>query len=218
MSIVARTIEGVVFDLGGVLIDWDPRYLYRKLFDDEEAMEVFLREVCNGAWNEKQDAGRRLSEATETLIAEHPDKADLIRAYYDRWPEMLAGSLPQTVAVLAELKEASIPLFSLTNWSAETFPVALERFDFLQWFENIVVSGAEGVIKPDRRCFDILIERTGLPAAGLVFVDDRTDNVVEARNAGFQALQFTTADQLRQDLRALGLPFVGAASYHGSTG
>ncbi len=205
---MAKTIEAVVFDLGGVLIDWDPRYLYRKLFASDEAMELFLYEVCNGAWNEKQDAGRKLSEATETLIVEHPDKADLIRAYYDRWPEMLAGSLPQTVAVLADLKEAGIPLFSLTNWSAETFPIALKRFDFLSWFDDIVVSGAEGVIKPDRRCFNILFERSGLPAASLVFVDDRMDNVAEARNAGLEALQFTTADQLRQDLRALGLPRV----------
>ena len=203
---MANTIEAVVFDLGGVLIDWDPRYLYRKLFDGEAAMERFLREVCNGAWNEKQDAGRKLSEATETLIADHPDKASMIRAYYDRWPEMLGGSLPQTVAVLADLKEAGIPLFSLTNWSAETFPIALKRFDFLHWFDDIVVSGAEGVIKPDRRCFNILVERSGRPAKSLVFVDDRMDNVVEARSNGLEALLFTTADQLRQDLRALGLP------------
>ncbi len=195
-----------MFDLGGVLIDWDPRHLYRKLFDGEEAMERFLREVCNDAWNEKQDAGRKLSEATETLIAEHPGQAEMIRAYYDRWPEMLAGPLPRTVAVLADLKEAGIPLFSLTNWSAETFPIAFKRFDFLHWFDDIVVSGAEGVIKPDRRCFDILVGRSGLPAASLIFVDDRMDNVVEAQNAGLEALQFTTADQLRQDLRALGLP------------
>ncbi len=206
MSIVAKTIEAVVFDLGGVLIDWDPRHLYGKLFDGEEAMELFPREVCNGAWNEKQDAGRTLSEATETLIAEHPDKAKMIRAYYDRWPEMIAGSLPRTVAVLADLKEAGIPLFSLTNWSAETFPIALGRFDFLHWFDDIVVSGAEGVIKPDRRCFDILVKRSGLPATSLVFVDDHMDNVVAARNAGLEAPRFTTADQLRQDLRALGLP------------
>ena len=203
---MANTIEAVVFDLGGVLIDWDPRHLYRKLFDGEEAMERFLREVCNDAWNEKQDAGRKLSEATETLIAEHPGQAEMIRAYYDRWPEMLAGPLPRTVAVLADLKEAGIPLFSLTNWSAETFPIALKRFDFLHWFDDIIVSGAEGVIKPDRRCFDILVERSGLPATSMVFVDDRMYNVVEARNAGLEALQFTTADQLRLDLRAQGLP------------
>ncbi len=160
---MAKTIEAVVFDLGGVLIDWNPRYLYRKLFDCEEAMELFLREVCNDAWNARQDAGRTFSEATETLIAEHPDKAELIRAYYDRWPEMLAGSLPRNVAILADLKEAGIPLYSLTNWSAETFPIALQRFDFLQWFQDIIVSGIESLL-------------------------------------------FTTADQLHQDLRALGLP------------
>ncbi len=206
MSIVAQTIKAVVFDLGGVLIDWDPRHLYRKLFDDEEAMELFLREVCTNSWNEQQDAGQGLSEATDTLIAEHPDKATLIRAYYDRWPEMLAGSLPRTVAVLADIKEAGVPLFSLTNWSAETFPIALERFDFLQWFDDIVVSGTEGVIKPNRRCFDIMVDRSGLPATGLVFVDDRMDNVAGAQDAGLKALHFTTADQLRQDLQALGLP------------
>jgi 2-haloacid dehalogenase len=119
---------------------------------------------------------------------------------------MLAGSLPHTVAVLADLKAAGVPLFSLTNWSAETFPIALKRFDFLHWFDDIVVSGAEGVIKPDRRFFDILVERTGLPATSLIFVDDRMDNVVGARNAGLEALQFTTADQLHHELRTLGLP------------
>ncbi len=206
VPILAKTIEAVVFDLGGVLIDWNPRYLYRKLFDSEEAMELFLREVCNDAWNAQQDAGRTFSEATEILIAEHPDKAELIRAYYDRWPEMLAGSLPRSVTILADLKAAGIPLYSLTNWSAETFPIALQRFDFLQWFQDIVVSGVEGVIKPDRRSFDTLLERSGLPATSLAFVDDRIDNVVGARNAGIESLLFTTADQLHQDLRALGLP------------
>ena len=203
---MTEAVEAVVFDLGGVLIDWDPRHLYRKLFDDEAAMERFLHEVCNNAWNELQDAGRRISEATEALIAEHPDKAGLIRAYYDRWPEMLAGALPRTVAVLADLKKAGVPLLGLTNWSDETFPIAFKRFGFLHWFDDIVVSGAEGVAKPDRRFFDILIARSGRPAANLVFVDDRMDNVVAARNAGIQSLQFTSADRLRQDLRALGLP------------
>ena len=113
ISVVANSIEAVVFDLGGVLVDWDPRYLYRKLFDGEAAMERFLGEVCSQAWNEGQDAGRPVSEATATLVAEHPDKAELIRAYYDRWPEMLAGSHPRTVAVLADLKKAGVPLFSL---------------------------------------------------------------------------------------------------------
>ena len=157
----------VVFDLGGVLIDWDPRHLYRQLFEDPDEMEAFLAEVTTAEWNAHQDAGRPWAEAIEILVAEHPERRELIEAFHRRWPEMLAGEIPGTVEVLAELRAAGTRLVALSNWSAEMFPVARERFDFLAWFEGIVISGEVGVNKPDRRIFGHLVERFGIePAAG----------------------------------------------------
>ena len=138
-----------IFDLGGVLVDWNPRYLYRKLFDgDEVAMERFLGEICNTAWNLQQDAGRPFAEACALLVARHPGQRGLIEAYRARWPEMLAGPIHGTVEILRELKARGTPLYALTNWSAETFPLALERYDFLHWFEGTVGSGVEMLLKP----------------------------------------------------------------------
>jgi 2-haloacid dehalogenase len=163
-------VTGVVFDLGGVLIDWDPRHLYRKLFlEDEPGMERFLAEVCTPEWNAAQDAGRSWAEATALLRARHPDRAELIDAYHLRWPEMLGGPIEGSVAVLRELRAAGTPLYALTNWSHETFPVALGLYDFLSWFEAIVVSGHERMIKPDPRLYRLLIERHGLQPAELVY-------------------------------------------------
>ena len=147
----------VVFDLGGVLIEWDPRHLYRKLFDVPDEMESFLAEVTTAEWNAQQDAGRPWAEAVETLIAEHPERHELIEAFHVRWPEMLAGEIPGTADVLSELRDTGIRLVALSNWSAEMFPVARERFDFLSWFEGIVISGEVGVNKPDPRIFAYLV-------------------------------------------------------------
>ena len=147
----------MVFDLGGVLIDWDPRHLYRQLFEDPDEMEAFLAEVTTAEWNAHQDAGRPWAEAVGILVAEHPERRELIEAFHRRWPEMLAGEIPGTVEVLADLRAAGIRLVALSNWSAEMFPVARERFDFLAWFEGIVISGEVGVNKPDRRIFEHLI-------------------------------------------------------------
>ena len=162
----------VVFDLGGVLIDWDPRYLYRKLFDDPGEMEAFLSEVTTTEWNAHQDAGRPWAEAIEILVAEYPEQRELIEAFYGRWTEMLAGEIQETVEVLAELRVTGVRLLALSNWSAEKFPIARERFEFLGWFEGIVVSGEVGLIKPDRRIFELLVERFALEPAETLFVDD----------------------------------------------
>jgi len=143
----------VVFDLGGVLIDWNPRYLYRKLFDDDEGMERFLSEVCSPEWNTRQDAGRLWREAVSELTTRHPDQAAMIAAYHLRWPEMLGGDIPEAVELLKELKQQRLRLYALTNWSHETFPVARSRFAFLDWFEGIVVSGEERMVKPDPAIF-----------------------------------------------------------------
>ena len=203
MSDVAPTT--VVFDLGGVLIDWDPRYLYRQLFDDPDEMESFLGEVTTAEWNAHQDAGRPWAEAIELLVAEHPERRELIEAFHRRWREMLAGEIPGTVDLLAELRATGIRLLALSNWSAEMFPFARERFDFLNWFEVIVISGDVGVNKPDRRIFEHLVERFGLEPATALFIDDSSANVATAAALGFRAIQFTDAAALRLELVQLGL-------------
>ena len=195
----------VIFDLGGVLVDWDPRYLYRQLFEDPDEMELFLAEVTTAEWNAHQDAGRPWAEAVELLVAEHPQRRELIEAFHRRWPEMLAGEISGTVNVLADLRAAGIRLIALSNWSAETFPFARERFDFLAWFEGIVISGDVGVNKPDRRIFDHLAEQFGIEPAATLFIDDASANVNAARALGFRAIRFTDAAALRRELTRLGL-------------
>jgi len=195
----------VVFDLGGVLIDWDPRYLYRQLFDDPDEMESFLAEVTTAEWNAHQDAGRPWAEAIELLVAEHPERRELIEAFHGRWPEMLAGEIPGTVHVLAELRAAGVRLVALSNWSAEMFPIARERFDFLAWFEGIVISGDVGVNKPDRRIFELLMDRFGIEPAAALFIDDSSANVDAATALGSHAIQFTDPKALRVELVRLGL-------------
>ena len=201
----AVRLTTVVFDLGGVLIDWDPRYLYRQLFDDPDEMEAFLAEVTTMEWNAHQDAGRPWVEAVETLVAEHPERRELIEAFHRRWPEMLAGEIPGTVDVVADLRGAGVRLVALSNWSAEMFPVALERFDFLTWFEGIIISGEVRVNKPDRRIFEHLSDQFGIEPAEAVFVDDAPANVEAATALGFHAIQFTDASALRSELTRLGL-------------
>ncbi len=197
--------KGVVFDLGGVLIDWNPRHLYRSLFDDEAEMERFLREVVSPEWNLEHDRGRSFDDGVALLSRAHPQRADLIAAFRDRWPEMLGGAIEPTVEILGELRDAGVRLLALTNWSAETFPIGLARFPFLGWFEGIVVSGEERLVKPDAAIFRVLISRHRLEPAQTVFVDDLPANVAAAAALGFRAIQFTTAPELRRDLTALGL-------------
>jgi 2-haloacid dehalogenase len=196
----------VVFDLGGVLIDWDPRHLYRKLFaGDEAAMEDFLATVCTHEWNRCQDAGRSFAEGARLLKADHPDKAALIDAYGVRFDEMMAGPIFGSLDILAELRDRGTPLYGLTNFSAETYPPARERFAFLSWFRGILVSGEVGVIKPDPRIFELLIARFGIDPAAAVYIDDVAANVAAARPFGIHAIHFTTPSALRQELVGLGL-------------
>ena len=202
----SASIDVVVFDLGGVLIDWNPRYLYRQLFDDHSAMEHFLSEVCSPEWNEQQDAGRPWREAVAELVARHPSHAELITAYHERWPEMLGGDMAESVAVLNELEALGLRLYALTNWSHETFPVARRRFPFLDCFDGIVVSGEERLIKPDPAIFHRLLTRFDITPSRAVYVDDSPRNVAVAADIGFRALRFVNAHRLRQDLIVLGLP------------
>ena len=195
----------VVFDLGGVLIDWNPRHLYRQLFDDEAAMERFLAEVCHTAWNEEQDRGRTFAEGIEEAAARHPEHRPLIEAYFARWGEMVAGEIDGAVAILAELKDAGHELHALTNWSVETFPIARERYAFLNWFGSILVSGEERLIKPDPRIFELLLERIGRTAEACVYIDDNPKNAAAAAALGFDAVHFRSPEQLRADLTRLGV-------------
>jgi 2-haloacid dehalogenase len=195
-----------IFDLGGVLLDWNPRHLYRKLFGgDEAAMEHFLATVCTTEWNERQDAGRSFAEATRELLPIHADKIELIEAFGKRFGELIAGPIDGTVDVLAELKARSVPIYAITNWSAETFPPQRQRFPFLSWFDGIVVSGFEGVIKPDPRIFRILCERHGVSPESAVFIDDVAANAAAASALGIHGIHFRSPDQLRRELVAVGL-------------
>lgn len=195
-----------VFDLGGVLIDWNPRYLYRQVFDDPVQMEHFLAHVCTPEWNACQDAGRSWDEAVDELSARFPHEAARIALYRDRWEDTLGDAIAPTVAVLDELRAAGVALYALTNWSAQTFPVARRRFPFLAWFDGILVSGEERLAKPDPAIFRLLLSRFGIDPAGTAFIDDAPRNVAAASAAGLRGVQFTDAQRLREDLRALGYP------------
>jgi len=196
----------VVFDVGGVLIDWDPRHLYRKLFSgDEPAMEHFLASVCTHEWNRCQDAGRSFAEGARLLKLRHPDQAELIDSYGARFDEMMAGPIAGAVEILAELRERGTPLYLLSNFSAETFPPALERFDFLGWFRGMVISGEVGVIKPDPRIFKILLTRFAIDPHSAIYIDDVAANAEAARPFGIHAIHFTTPGALREELVRLAL-------------
>ena len=199
-------IDTVLFDLGGVLVDWNPDYVYRHIFPDEQRRRWFFDNVCTHDWNLLQDAGRPLNEATEEKIAEWPEYETEVRAYYGRWAEMLGGSIDQSVKILSELRNAnSTRLLALTNWSHETFPVALQRFEFLHWFEGIVVSGEEKTVKPLREIYEIIINRYSVDRKHALFIDDNRNNVEGAREAGLHAVHFTTPDNLRSALESHGI-------------
>ena len=198
--------DTVVFDLGGVLIDWDPRHLYRKLFaGDQVAMEQFLANVCTHEWNRCQDAGRSFAEGARLLKAEHPDKNELIDAYFARFDEMMPGPIAGSVEIVSDLRDRGTPLYGLTNFSAETYASTFERFEFLRWFRGILVSGEVGLIKPDPRIFELLIQQFAIDPRRTVYIDDVEANVVAARPFGIHAIHFTTAASLRAELVALGL-------------
>lgn len=198
-------IDTVIFDLGDVLIAWDPRNLYRKLIPDQEVMEDFLANVCTPAWNVRQDAGRSLEEGTAELLAAFPQHEAWIRAFYERWPEMLGGVIEGTAELLGQLRAGGCRVLALTNWSAETFPLAQRLFPVLGEFEGIVVSGQEGTIKPDPAIYRLLCTRYRVSPDRAVFIDDNPRNVEAARAIGMHGIRFTAPPQLGDELRSLGL-------------
>lgn len=202
----APPFAAAIFDLGGVLIDWNPRHLYRKLFPgDEQGMERFLAEVATGEWNSKQDAGRPFAEAIAELQAAHPDKADLIAAYRDRWPEMIGGTNAETGQIIRDLKARGLRTYALSDWSAETFGMARSLVTELALFDDIQISGEARMIKPDPRLFRLALERFRLRPSEAFFVDDAQANVDGAQAAGMSAFLFTDAAALRTTLEGVGV-------------
>lgn len=193
-------MKKIVFDLGGVLIDWNPRYLYKKIFASEEEMEWFLSNVCTPAWNARQDAGRPFAEGIMEAKARYPKYGPQIEAYFLRWDEMLGGPVKGTLEVLREVKARGYAAYALTNWSAETFPLARAKFSFLNEFDGIVVSGEEKLAKPDPAIYNRLLAKFGLRAPDCIFIDDNSENVATALQLGFDPILFADAPSLRREL------------------
>jgi len=201
-----KSIDTIIFDLGGVLIDWNPRYVYRKIFKTEEEVEWFLENVTTPEWNENQDAGYPLHKATQELIAKHPEWEPEIKAYYGRWLEMLGDALHETVEILLRLKKTGkYKLYALTNWSAETFPHALERFEFFKLFDGVVVSGQEKLRKPSAEFYKILLDRYTLDPEKTIFIDDSQRNIKGAEVLGITGIQFHNPSQLKGELQKFGI-------------
>lgn len=197
----------IVFDFGGVLIDWNPRYLYRKLFDDENAMEQFFEQVQFSEWNAEQDRRRTFAEGVAEHSAKFPHHGEMIRAFHDRWSETVGGEITETVEILRALKDAGYPAYGLSNWSAETFNSIREKFPFLKWFDDIVVSGEVELVKPDPRIFQLVLTKANRSANQCVFIDDSEKNIKAAQALGFQTIHYVSPEQTARELRALGIEF-----------
>jgi 2-haloacid dehalogenase len=201
-----RKPSAVLLDLGGVFLDWDPRYLYRKLFgDDVAAMEDFLANVCTPAWHSEQDRGQSIPEACAERRAKFPEYAEMIDAWGERAEEMISGVIQGSVDVFAELKAAGVPCYALSNMERENWERRAEIYDFLGWFDGYFISGLEGVIKPDPEYFERALERLGLQPEEVLFIDDRPDNTAAAGAVGIPAVVFTSPEALRDELVASGL-------------
>jgi 2-haloacid dehalogenase len=189
-----------------VLIDWNPRYLYNKILKDDEQVTWFLENICTSEWNDQQDAGRSFEQATKELIQEHPEWEEPITAWYSRWQETIRGPITETVDILKEIKESKrYRLYALTNWSAETFPWALANFEFLHWFEGIVVSGVEKSRKPFPEFYQILFDRYKIDPSKAIFIDDNFKNIEGANKVGLTTIHFQDPNQLKKSLKQLGL-------------
>lgn len=196
-------IKNIIFDFGGVLIDWNPRYLYKSYFNNDEEMEHFLADICNGEWNIRQDAGRPFAEAVKELQAKFPEYAEAIQMYDDDWEKMLKCELPESIDLLKELKSMGYGIYGLTNWSAEKIGYAFANYSFFSLFDGIVVSGVEKVVKPDRKIYEILLERYSLKPGECVFIDDNQDNVDMAKVLGINAIRFDNIGNVKEHLETL---------------
>jgi 2-haloacid dehalogenase len=198
--------ETIIYDLGGVLIDWNPMYVFEKYFDRTEDRDYFFSNICTSAWNEEQDGGRTIAEGTQRLIGQFPEWEAAIRDYYGRWTEMIKGPIQESVDLLSEIRSTGqYRLYALTNWSAETFPHALERFEFLSWFEGILVSGEEKTRKPFDDFYLKLLEKYSINKESALFIDDNLRNVEAAKKLGIRSIPFTNAESLRKSLKESGI-------------
>jgi 2-haloacid dehalogenase len=195
----------LIFDFGGVLIDWDPRYLYRKVFADEQAMERFLAEIGFFEWNKLQDAGRPFTEAVADLCNRHPQHCELIRLYDERYEESLSGPIYDSIAILSRLRTAGYKLYALSNWPQEKFQLIRRKYDFFGWFDALFISGELGLAKPDPRIFRLVLERLSLPADQCLFIDDSAKNIIAARALGFRTIHFINPEQLEIELLTQGI-------------
>ena len=202
-----KTINTIIFDLGNVLIDWNPEYVFSDVFEgNRKKMDWFFTEICTMDWNENQDAGYPLQQATADRVALFPQYENWIRMYYGRWEEMLGGAIGASVEILRLLiEDPRYKVVALTNWSAETFPIALERFEFLHWFEGIVVSGEEKTRKPFREIYQITLDRFDLTAENCLFIDDNFRNIEGAQKLGIQTHHFSNPQALATDLKERGI-------------
>jgi 2-haloacid dehalogenase len=203
---MTHKIQAILFDFGNVLLEWNPRYIYRRYFpDDEAAMEQFLQEVDFMEWNAQQDKGRSFTEGVAVLSRDFPHYAELIQAYHDNWKDSIGGSLEGTVTIMKRLKLAGYSLYGLSNWSAETFPTVRHQFEFFNLLDDIILSGEVGQIKPHPEIYEIALERIGRPATECLFIDDSLANIEQARKMGFIVVHFQSPAQLEQELVALQL-------------
>lgn len=202
---MTRSPTTVVFDVGNVLLRWDPRHLYRKIFDDEQRMEWFLSTICTAEWNIEQDRGRDWEEAVALLVERHPEHETPIRAFHDRWHETVSGVFEDNVALLQKLREAGVPTYCITNFSGPKFVEAQKRFPFLAGFDGVIVSGDERLLKPDPAIYELLLSRYGLLAEDCIFIDDSPGNVEGARKVGMHAIHYSEAVDLAAELRRHGI-------------
>ncbi len=199
-------IKSIIFDFGGVLLEWNPHNLYRRYFPGQpEATDRFLTEINFLEWNAQQDKGRPFAEAVEILLAEFPQHAHLINAYYESWEETIDGPIEGTVEIMKQLKQAGYPLYGLSNWSAETFPYTRAKYKFFDLFDDMVISGAVGYVKPEPEIFHFMLEKIRRPANECLFIDDALTNIQQARKMGFQTIHFESPEQLKSELYRLGL-------------
>ena len=196
-------IKTIVFDLGNVLVSWNPANLYRKIFLDETEREHFLQNICTMEWHTLQDGGRSPKEGTEALLKQHPGLEEPIRAFYGRWPEMFDGPIDGSVQILRELKEKGYPLYALSNWNKELFDQTVDAFPFLNWFDGKIISSEEGMKKPDENIYRLLFERYHINPREAVFIDDNADNINTAEKLGMKGILFGTPEGLRTELQKM---------------